>query len=164
MFVLACFRPRHGGRLVEGASVFPACQNLRLAAREPGYGGVMTTWHMSAAAELAEIVARGCLDMPTRGGCPGIQTLPRCLDLTTQGDDTPSRGPFRIYNPASLGVAIRRYRTEAGLTQAQLATMAGLQRSYLSELENGKETEQVKRLLRVLRQVGVRMTLDKGDW
>jgi transcriptional regulator with XRE-family HTH domain len=75
-----------------------------------------------------------------------------------------SRGPFRVYTSASLGEAIRHYRKEAGLTQAQLAEMAGLQRSYLSELEAGKETEQVKRLLRVLRQLGVRMTLDKADW
>ncbi len=56
VFVLVCFRPRHGGHLVEGASVFPACQNLLLAARDLGYGGVITTWHMPAAAELAEII------------------------------------------------------------------------------------------------------------
>lgn len=29
----------------EGASVYPACQNLLLAARALGYGGVMTMWH-----------------------------------------------------------------------------------------------------------------------
>lgn len=74
------------------------------------------------------------------------------------------RQPFRIYTPASLGDAIRHYRTEAGLTQAQLAEAAGLQRSYLSELENGKETEQVRRLFRVLRQLGVRITLEEADW
>jgi transcriptional regulator with XRE-family HTH domain len=81
-------------------------------------------------------------------------------------EDTPkgSRGPFRVYSPASLGDAIRHYRTSAGLTQAQLAEGAGLQRSYLSELESGKETEQLKRILRVLRQLGVRMTLDEADW
>ena len=45
-----------------------------------------------------------------------------------------ARGPFRIYTPASLGDAIRHYRTEAGMTQAQLAAKA-LGRSYLSELE-----------------------------
>jgi transcriptional regulator with XRE-family HTH domain len=84
--------------------------------------------------------------------------------MPTSTDETPSRGPFRIYTPASLGDAIRHYRTEAGLTQAELANRAGLNRSYLSELESGKETEQVKRLLRVLRQLGVRMTLDKADW
>ncbi|HEY7456897.1 MAG TPA: helix-turn-helix domain-containing protein [Solirubrobacterales bacterium] len=71
---------------------------------------------------------------------------------------------FRIYAPASLGDAIRHYRTEAGLTQAQLAEAAGLRRSYLSELENGKETEQLKRVFHLLRQLGVRMTLDKADW
>ena len=84
--------------------------------------------------------------------------------MPTENDKTPSHGPFRIYTPASLGDAIRHYRTEAGLTQAELAQKAGLHRSYLSELESGKETEQVKRLLRVLRQLGVRMTLDKADW
>lgn len=71
---------------------------------------------------------------------------------------------FRIYTPASLGDAIRHYRKDAGLTQAELAEMAGLQRSYLSELETGKETEQLKRVFRLLRQLGVRMTLDKADW
>ena len=84
--------------------------------------------------------------------------------MPTPGGRKPSRGPFRIYTPASLGDAIRHYRSEAGLTQAQLAEQAGLQRSYLSELESGKETEQVKRLFRVLRQLGVRMTLDTAEW
>src|SRR3954464_11447338 len=30
---------------LEAASIYPACQNLLLAARALGYGGVMTTWH-----------------------------------------------------------------------------------------------------------------------
>jgi len=83
--------------------------------------------------------------------------------MTTDDGGGPSQG-FRVYTAASLGDAIRHYRTEAGMTQAQLAAQTGLQRSYLSELERGKETEQLKRLLRVLRQLGVRMTLDKADW
>ncbi len=84
--------------------------------------------------------------------------------MPTDDPRASSSGPFRVYTPASLGDAIRHYRITAGLTQAQLAEMAGLQRSYLSELENGKETEQVKRILRVLRQLGVRMTLHEADW
>jgi y4mF family transcriptional regulator len=76
---------------------------------------------------------------------------------------TPAQ-PYRIYNADSLGAAIRHFRKEAGLTQAELADLAGLGRSYLSELESGKETEQVRRLLRVLRQLGVRMTIEKADW
>ena len=41
----------------EGASIFPACQNLLLAARALGYGGVLTGWHYSVAAELRELLA-----------------------------------------------------------------------------------------------------------
>lgn len=82
----------------------------------------------------------------------------------SQGENPRTRGPFRIYSTDSLGAAIRHYRKEAGLTQEQLAEMAGLRRSYLSELESGKETEQLKRILRVLRQLGVRMTVDEADW
>jgi transcriptional regulator with XRE-family HTH domain len=61
-------------------------------------------------------------------------------------------------------MAIRHYRREAGLTQDELADQTGLNRTYLSDLERAKETEQVRRILHVLRQLGVRMTLDKADW
>ena len=72
--------------------------------------------------------------------------------------------PFRVYTPESLGVAIRHYRQEAGLSQADLARRTGLNRTYLSDLERGHETEQVKRILRLLKQLGVRMTLEEADW
>jgi len=72
--------------------------------------------------------------------------------------------PFRIYTAASLGAAIKHYREEAGLSQADLAARSGLNRTYLSDLERGKETEQLRRLLHVLRQLGVRMSVQKADW
>jgi HTH-type transcriptional regulator/antitoxin HipB len=84
--------------------------------------------------------------------------------MSTSSNSPGGPNPFRIYSPASIGEALSHYRREAGLTQAQLAEMAGLQRSYLAELESGKETEQLKRILRLLRLLGVRMTLDKADW
>ncbi len=77
--------------------------------------------------------------------------------------DRPDK-PFRLYTAASVGPAIRHYREEAGLTQEQLADMAGLNRSYLSELEQGRETEQMRRILRLLKLLGVRATLQKADW
>ena len=40
----------------EGASIFPACQNLLLAARALGYGGVLTGWHFAVEAELKELL------------------------------------------------------------------------------------------------------------
>ena len=71
---------------------------------------------------------------------------------------------FRIYSADSLGVAIRHYRHVAGISQADLAKRTGLNRTYLSNLEQGKETEQVRRLLRVFKELGVRMTLEEADW
>jgi transcriptional regulator with XRE-family HTH domain len=79
-------------------------------------------------------------------------------------EQTGAEKPFRVYTPASLGTAIRHYRQAAGLTQAELAERAGLNRTYLSDLEQGRQTEQVRRILRVLKQLGVRMTLEKADW
>jgi len=78
--------------------------------------------------------------------------------------DKPFRQPFRLYTAASFGPAIRHYREEAGLTQEELAEMAGLNRSYVSELEQGRETEQMRRILRLLKLLGVRATLAKADW
>ncbi len=49
--VLGCIRRRHGN-LMDGSSIYPACQNLLLAARALGYGGVMTGWHNMVEAEL----------------------------------------------------------------------------------------------------------------
>jgi len=40
----------------EGASIYPAMQNLLLAARALGYGGVTTMWHRLVEDELAELL------------------------------------------------------------------------------------------------------------
>lgn len=55
--VLACVRPWRGTDLTVGASVYPACQNLLLAARALGYGGVLTMWHGTVDQELHEVLA-----------------------------------------------------------------------------------------------------------
>jgi nitroreductase len=57
VIVLALLRHRHAGHFTEGASVYPACQNLLLAARALGYGGVLTMWHQPVAAQLAQLLA-----------------------------------------------------------------------------------------------------------
>ncbi len=71
---------------------------------------------------------------------------------------------FRIYNASTLGTALRHYRSQLGISQAELAARTGIPRNYLSALENGLETEQLKRTLDLLRELGVRMTLDHEDW
>ena len=42
--------------LIEGASIYPACQNLLLAARALGYGGALTAFHTPVEAELAALL------------------------------------------------------------------------------------------------------------
>ena len=54
--VLVCMVGRRGV-LTDGGSVYPACQNLLLAARSLGYGGVMTMWHYAVDADLRRILA-----------------------------------------------------------------------------------------------------------
>ena len=54
--VLATLVPHRPPDVMLGASVYPACQNLLLAARALGYGGVMTMWHALVDAELREIL------------------------------------------------------------------------------------------------------------
>lgn len=72
--------------------------------------------------------------------------------------------PFRVYTAASVGRAIRHYRIQAGLTQAELADQVGITRTYLSRLEKGQETEQLRRIIVLLRRLGVRATLQHADW
>lgn len=53
VIVFACFQTgRMNDDITAGASVYPACQNLLLAARALGYGGVMTQWHHPVADRL----------------------------------------------------------------------------------------------------------------
>ena len=40
----------------EGASIYPACQNLLLAARARGLGGVLTMWHGTVEAQLRTLL------------------------------------------------------------------------------------------------------------
>lgn len=79
-------------------------------------------------------------------------------------DEDPKSQRFRVYSAATLGAAIRHYRNALGISQTELAARAGMPRNYVNALENGLETEQLKRTLAVLRELGVRMTLDREDW
>ena len=56
VIVLACLVRYREPSPSEGSSVYPACQNLLLAARALGYGGVLTGWHASVEPELRELV------------------------------------------------------------------------------------------------------------
>jgi nitroreductase len=55
--VLACLVRHRAPHPTEGASIYPACQNLLLAARALGYGGVMTMWHQLVEDDLRKLLS-----------------------------------------------------------------------------------------------------------
>lgn len=56
VLVLPCLVRYRAPTSFEGASIYPACQNLLLAARALGFGGVMTGWHAGAEPALRELL------------------------------------------------------------------------------------------------------------
>ncbi len=61
----------------------------------------------------------------------------------------------RINDPKALGALVRSRRRELGLTQTQLAGVAGTTLRFLSELERGKKTAQLDGVMRVLGALGL---------
>ena len=76
----------------------------------------------------------------------------------------PTSEEFWIYNAEGLGQAVRHFREKAGLTQAQLAELTGVSRTYLVELEGGRATEQTRRLVALLKVLGARIVVAEADW
>ncbi len=72
VIVLVCLERYREPNPYEGASVYPACQNLLLAARAVGYGGALTMWHQGVETEL-----RALLHIPHAVGISACITLGR---------------------------------------------------------------------------------------
>jgi HTH-type transcriptional regulator / antitoxin HipB len=58
-------------------------------------------------------------------------------------------------NAQKLGEMVRRRRSKIGLNQSELAMTAGTGRRFISELENGKDTCELGKALRVLTVLGI---------
>lgn len=69
---------------------------------------------------------------------------------------------YRVYNAEAFGQAVKHFRRQAGLTQAELARQAGISRTYLAELETGQVTEQTQRLVRLFKELGLRITIGEA--
>ena len=59
-----------------------------------------------------------------------------------------------VITAQDLGAALKHFRAEAGVTQAEAAEAAGITQPYLSELEGGKFGSSLTHALRLLRFVG----------
>ncbi len=81
VIVFTCLVRYRDATPTEGASIYPACQNLLVAARSLGYGGALTMWHQGVESQLREM-----LDIPDNVAISACITLGR-----PQG----SHGPVR---------------------------------------------------------------------
>lgn len=67
-------------------------------------------------------------------------------------------------NPAALGRAVRASRRRQRLRQDELAALAGVGNRFVSDLENGKDTLEIGRALRVLGALGLELHVAMRDW
>jgi HTH-type transcriptional regulator/antitoxin HipB len=63
-----------------------------------------------------------------------------------------------IQTTKAFGAAVRRARTDLGMSQMELAAKAGVGRPWLSELETGKRTVELGRALSVLSALDLAVT------
>ncbi len=64
-----------------------------------------------------------------------------------------------ITNPAEIGNLVRRARRALNLRQDQLAGAAGVGLRFIVDLEAGKPTAQIGKVLQVLEAVGCTLTI-----
>ena len=63
----------------------------------------------------------------------------------------------KISTAAELGRAIRDKRKEVATLQEDAAALSGVGTKFLSQLENGKETAELGKVLQVLRAMGLEL-------
>ncbi len=68
-----------------------------------------------------------------------------------------------IHSTGELGTIIRTERKAQGLTQSDLAAASGLSLRFVSELERGRATAGIGRVLHVLKMLGLEVVLKSPE-
>ena len=63
------------------------------------------------------------------------------------------------YTPQDIGRLVRETRKELGVTQKALALTSGTGLRFIIELEKGKETAEIGKVLTILQTLGIQLTL-----
>lgn len=69
----------------------------------------------------------------------------------------------RLRTPADFGLAVQQARLARNLSQSALAAELGVAQSAISEIENGKSTVYLRRLLSIARATGLEFTATWED-
>ena len=68
---------------------------------------------------------------------------------------------MKILDVISLGSAIKERRKELNYTQKILSEVTGLSSSFISDLEHGKETTEIGKVLFLINTLGLNFILEK---
>ena len=68
---------------------------------------------------------------------------------------------MKIFVVISLGSAIKERRKELNYTQKFLSEVTGLSSSFISDLEHGKETTEIGKVLFLINTLGLNFILEK---
>jgi HTH-type transcriptional regulator/antitoxin HipB len=69
-----------------------------------------------------------------------------------------------VRSALDIGTAIRKKRKEDGLTLADAAGLCNVNYRFLSDLENGKATAQIGKVLQALHALGIEIELKDRTW
>lgn len=115
VLVLACLVRYRDPNPDEGASIYPACQNLLLAARAVGYGGALTGFHSLVESELCTLLSipegvhiSACITLGKPAGNHG-PVRRRPLDQLVFSDSWEQAPTWAIDPPGTQHTAFKKF-------------------------------------------------------
>lgn len=71
---------------------------------------------------------------------------------------------MKINNTKTLGETIRARMKELHYTQAYLAEFTGLSVTFISDVERGKTTAEIEKIIRLINVLGLNLLVEKREW
>jgi len=79
--------------------------------------------------------------------------------------DNDNKQPYgNIYSAEEVGKLVRMHRKEQSVTQADLAALCAVGVRFISDLENGKPTVELGKVLHVLKCLGLEVSVTPRNW
>lgn len=70
----------------------------------------------------------------------------------------------KIEDVVDIGAYVRAQRKAQGATQAEFASLCGVGIRFISDLENGKPTMEMGKVLKVLKCLGLQLSIRPRGW
>ncbi len=70
---------------------------------------------------------------------------------------------MKINNTKILGETIRKRRKELHYTQAYLSEFTGLSVTFISDVERGKTTAEIEKIIRLINVLGLNLLVEKRE-